>query len=114
MGRSSVFQRGLVGLNIGSSPLTPVQIVTGFLTGEGSQGRIMVWADPAPAPFLTAKSAYFGAISTNFDTRPPLSANPGSGPGLLSSIWFMPLNETIAAWLLLDFLKSRFRVYSRV
>ena len=53
------------------------------------QGRIQVCADLAlaPAPLLTAKSCKFslfrGYISQfplNFDTRPPLFANPGYGP----------------------------------
>ena len=54
------------------------------------QGRIQVWADLARAPLLTTKSCKFSLfwghisqISLNFDTRPPLFANPGSGPDLI-------------------------------
>ena len=54
-----------------------------------TQGRIQVWADLALASFLTANhanSAYFAAISSNFDTRPPLFANPVSGPATYSTM----------------------------
>ena len=56
------------------------------------QGQIQVWADLAlPHPLLAAKSCKFslfwGYISQfppppQIDTRPPLFANPGSGPEL--------------------------------
>ena len=56
-----------------------------------TQGRIQVWTDPAPAPSFWqvnhSNSAYFGAISANFDTRPPLFANPGSSPGYTLFMW---------------------------
>ena len=43
--------------------------------GQGYQGRIQVWAGPAPALLLTAKSCKFSLFwgyITNFDTQPPL------------------------------------------
>ena len=55
------------------------------------QGRIQVGADSAPAPLLTTKSCKFSLFwghisqfSLNFDTRPPLFANPASGPAWYS------------------------------
>ena len=59
-----------------------------ILTRWMYQGRIQAWADPALPPPLTGKSCKFSLfwgdisqISPNFDTWPPLFANPGSGPG---------------------------------
>ena len=61
-----------------------VLTLRGKTGADPGKGRIST----APPPFWQlnhANSAYFGAIyqsiSPNFDTRPPLCANPGSGPG---------------------------------
>ena len=61
---------------------------TGGRMVKASQGRIQVWTDLAlPPPFLTTKSCKFSLFwgrisqfSLNFDTQPPLFANPGSDP----------------------------------
>ena len=55
-----------------------------FFLKQWFSGRIRVWADLPPPPLWQlnhANSAYFGAISANFDTRSTLFANAGSSPG---------------------------------
>ena len=53
-----------------------ISMLTGADPGMG-------WSGPAPFWQLNcANSVYFGAISANFDSRPPLFVNPGSDPGL--------------------------------
>ena len=72
---------------------TPFQRCGGGDLFSGTiQGRIQVWADSAPAPLLTTKSCKFSLFwghisqfSLNFDTRPPLFANPASGPAIFWS-----------------------------
>ena len=78
--------RSISGGTIMGDATAPKSFTKGTIRKYGVfKGRIQVWADRphTPPPFWQlnyANSAYFRAISANFDTRPPLFANPGSGP----------------------------------